>query len=112
VSTAAGEKTIVITGASDGIGLEASSQLAGRGHHVVMVGRNPGKLETALARVRAESPTVAVESFVCDFSVLDQVRRLAGDLLASYPRIDVLVSNAGTVFDRRTVTDDGIEATF
>jgi NAD(P)-dependent dehydrogenase (short-subunit alcohol dehydrogenase family) len=105
-------KTIVVTGASDGIGLEASSQLAAQGHHIVMVGRDPRKLESAVARVRSESPEVPIDSFVCDFASLAAVRELAGRLLASYPRIDVLVNNAGTVFDRRTLTDDGIEATF
>jgi retinol dehydrogenase 14 len=105
-------RTIVVTGASDGIGLEASSQLAAEGHHVVMVGRNPAKLSAAVKRVRQESPTVPVESFVCDFASFANVRALADQLLATYPRIDVLVNNAGTVFDRRTVTDDGVEATF
>ena len=106
------QKCVVITGASDGIGLEAASLLAAQGHRVVMVGRTAAKLDAAAARVRAESPDVPVDTFVCDFASLGAVRRLAGALLAAYPRIDVLVSNAGTVFDRRTVTEDGIEATF
>ena len=106
------QKTIVVTGASDGIGLEAASQLAAQGHHLVMVGRTPAKLAAAAARVRSESPDVPVETFICDFASLEDVRGLAHDLLAAYPRIDVLVSNAGTVFDKRTVTRDGLEATF
>jgi NAD(P)-dependent dehydrogenase (short-subunit alcohol dehydrogenase family) len=106
------QKTIVITGASDGIGLEAASQLALQGHHLVMVGRTPAKLGAAAARVRAESPDVPVETYLCDFASLADVRGLAHELGTAYPRIDVLVNNAGTVFDRRTVTEDGIEATF
>jgi retinol dehydrogenase-14 len=106
------QKTIVITGASDGIGLEAASQLARQGHHVVMVGRNPSKVTAAWKRIRHESPDVPVESFVCDFASQAAVRELAGELLAAYPRIDVLVNNAGTVFDKRRLTDDGIESTF
>jgi retinol dehydrogenase 14 len=105
-------KTIVITGASDGIGLESSSQLAKDGHHLVMVGRNPAKLRAAGKRVRDESPDAPVESFECDFASQANVRELAGQLLAAYPRIDVLVNNAGTVFDKRRLTDDGIESTF
>jgi NAD(P)-dependent dehydrogenase (short-subunit alcohol dehydrogenase family) len=112
MSTTPVQKLIVITGASDGIGLEASSQLAAQGHHLVMVGRTPTKLEAAVARVRAESPDVPVESFLCDFASLADVRGLAHELLASYPRIDVLVNNGGTVHDKRTVTRDGHEATF
>lgn len=107
-----GQKTIVVTGASDGIGLEACSQLAAQGHHLVMVGRTPRKVDAAVARIRAESPDVPVESFLCDNTSLSDVRGLAHDLRAAYPRIDVLVNNAGTVFDKRTVTRDGIEATF
>jgi NAD(P)-dependent dehydrogenase (short-subunit alcohol dehydrogenase family) len=112
MSAAPALKTIVVTGASDGIGLESSSQLAAEGHHLVMVGRNPKKLETAVARVRHESPDAQVESFICDFASFAAVRDLAAKLLASYPRIDVLVNNAGTVHDKRTLTEDGIEATF
>jgi retinol dehydrogenase 14 len=112
VNTVPDQLHIVVTGASDGIGLESSSQLAAQGHHVVMVGRNPAKLEAAVARVRRESPQAPIESFVCDFASFAAVRELAATLLASYPRIDVLVNNAGTVFDKRTLTEDGNEATF
>lgn len=105
-------KTIVVTGASDGIGLEAASRLAADGHHVVMVGRSPAKLGAAVARVQRESPDARVDSFTCNFASLTEVRSLAADLLEACPRIDVLISNAGTVFDKRTVTEDGYEATF
>lgn len=105
-------RTIVITGASDGIGLEWASQLAAQAHHLVLVGRNPEKLAAAVARVQHESPHARVDSHACDFGELDQVRQLAADLLASYPRIDVLVNNAGGAHDRRTVTPDGHETTF
>jgi NAD(P)-dependent dehydrogenase (short-subunit alcohol dehydrogenase family) len=112
MSAATAPRTIVVTGASDGIGLEASSQLAADGHHLVMVGRNPQKLDAAVARVRRESPDAQVDSLLCDFASFAAVHELASELLASYPRIDVLVNNAGTVHDKRTVTEDGIEATF
>jgi NAD(P)-dependent dehydrogenase (short-subunit alcohol dehydrogenase family) len=110
--TTAGQKLIVITGASDGIGLEAASQLAAQGHHLVLVGRTPAKVDAAVRRLRAESPASPVEWHLCDNTSLADVRGLAHELLAAYPRIDVLVNNAGTVFDKRTVTRDGIEATF
>jgi NAD(P)-dependent dehydrogenase (short-subunit alcohol dehydrogenase family) len=106
------QKLIVITGASDGIGLEAASQLAAQGHHVALVGRNSDKLAAAVKRIRAETPTAPVDSFVCDFAVLQEVRNLASGLLAAYPRIDVLINNAGTVYDKRTQTVDGYESTF
>lgn len=109
---AAAQKTIVITGASDGIGLEAAAQLAAQGHRVVLVGRNPDKLAAAAKRIQAESPGALAGSHVCDFASLAEVRKLADALLAAYPRIDVLVNNAGTVYDKRSETVDGYESTF
>ncbi|HEX3931375.1 MAG TPA: SDR family oxidoreductase [Nocardioides sp.] len=107
-------RTYVITGASDGIGLECASQLARAepGCRLVLVGRDPRRTEAAAGRIRTESPGVVVDPMLCDLSSQDAVRRLAGDLLETCDRIDVLVNNAGTVFARRTLTADGIEATF
>ena len=106
-------KTVVITGASDGIGLECASQIAALpGHRLVLIGRTPAKLEAAVRRLADESPGAPVTSYACDFARLDDVRRLAGSLLDDCERIDVLVDNAGTVFDKRTLTVDGHESTF
>lgn len=102
---------IVITGASDGIGLEAASQLAAQGHDLVMVGRSPEKTAAAADRVRRESPGVGVETELADYTSLAQVRAL-GERLAAGPPVDVLVNNAGTVFAQRTITADGHEATW
>ena len=65
-----------------------------------------------MGRIRAEQPSCRVDSLLCDFADQPAVRRLAGDLLATCDRIDVLINNAGTVFSRRTLTADGIESTF
>jgi NAD(P)-dependent dehydrogenase (short-subunit alcohol dehydrogenase family) len=106
--------TYVITGGSDGIGLECASRIARErpDSRIALVGRSPDRTATAVGRIRRESPEVSVDSFLCDFGDLAAVRRLADDLLAACARIDVLVNNAGTVFARRTLTVDGIEATF
>lgn len=104
------QKTIVITGASDGIGLEAASHLAARGHHLVIVGRNPEKTAAALQRVQHDDP--AATSHLVDMGDLAQVRELAAALRADLPSIDVLCNNAGTVFAKRQLTVDGFEATF
>jgi NAD(P)-dependent dehydrogenase (short-subunit alcohol dehydrogenase family) len=103
--------TIVVTGATNGIGLEAALQLAADGHRLVLVGRNPDRLEAAEDAVR-RAGAARVDAHRADFASLDSVRELARDLLERYEQIDVLVSNAGTVHARRTVTGDGIEATF
>jgi NAD(P)-dependent dehydrogenase (short-subunit alcohol dehydrogenase family) len=109
-----GPKTYVITGGSDGIGLECASQLgrAEPGCRVIVIGRDPRRTAAAVGRLRAESPQCASDSLLCDFADQGAVRRLADDLLRTCQRIDVLVNNAGTVFPRRTLTADGVEATF
>ena len=104
-------RTIVVTGASAGIGLESALQLGADGHHLVLVGRHEVRLADAAEAVRAAGSPL-VETFVADFALLDSVRGLARDLLERLERIDVLVSNAGTVFAHRTITGDGLEATF
>ncbi len=98
-------KTIVITGASDGIGAAAARQLHRDGHQVVVVGRSPTKTQAVAAELGADA-------FVADFTHLDEVRRLAAELDAAYPRIDVLANNAGGIFGDRTKTADGYEMTF
>lgn len=106
--------TFVITGASDGIGLECADQIAAvePGCRLVLVGRNPTRTTAAVARIRQAHNECRVDSLLCDLADQDAVRRLAADLLATCDRIDVLLDNAGTVYARRTLTVDGIEATF
>ena len=99
------ERTIVITGASDGIGAAAARALAATGDQVVVVGWSPQKT----AAVAAE---LGVASYVADFARLDEVRELAATLLAEHPRIDVLANNAGGIMGDRTETIDGHEKTF
>lgn len=105
-------KTILITGATSGIGYEASILLAKEGHRVVMVGRDQAKAERCVAEVKARSGSTQVEFLLGDFASQQSVRALAAAFLAKYERLDVLVNNAGTVFNERQVTGDGIEATW
>jgi retinol dehydrogenase-14 len=104
-------KTILITGATDGIGLESAKQLGEQGHRLLLVGRNPAKLDAAAAAVRSAGAS-SVETLETDFAELASVRKLADQVLSSVDHLDVLVNNAGTVFDKRVVTVDGLEATF
>jgi NAD(P)-dependent dehydrogenase (short-subunit alcohol dehydrogenase family) len=98
-------RTVVLTGASSGIGAAAAVELAALGATVVPVGRDPGRL----AKVAEQ---VGTEPFQADFASLEDVRRLASDLLAAHDRIHVLVNNAGLVAGRRRLTEDGHELTF
>ncbi len=105
-------KTCVITGATGGIGLETAARLGALGARLVLVGRNRAKGETALARLRARLPGVAVEMHYADLSRPDEITRLADALLGTAARIDVLVNNAGAIFAGRKTTPDGLELTF
>jgi NAD(P)-dependent dehydrogenase (short-subunit alcohol dehydrogenase family) len=99
-------RTLVVTGASDGIGEAAARALHRRGATVVVVGRSPDK-------TRAVGDDLGVEHHVVDFARLDEVRRLGHDLCDRHERIDVLCNNAGLIAgSRRTLTADGHELTF
>ena len=97
-------KTIVITGASDGIGAAAARQLKASGHLVVVVGRSPQKTAAVANEIKAPYLTA-------NFADLREVRSLANSLLSQYPRIDVLANNAGGIFGTREKTVDGFEKT-
>ncbi|HVR95735.1 MAG TPA: SDR family oxidoreductase [Thermoanaerobaculia bacterium] len=105
-------KNVLVTGATSGIGLEASVELARRGARVTMVGRDRRKTEAAVAEVKARSGSGEVSFLLCDFSSQAEIRRLAQDVLAGHGRLDVLVNNAGAVNKERRLTVDGIETTF
>jgi NAD(P)-dependent dehydrogenase (short-subunit alcohol dehydrogenase family) len=96
-------KTVVITGASSGIGLETARALAGMGARVVAVVRNRAKAEAALP---------GTELVIADLYSLADVRRAGAELRAACPRIDVLVNNAGLIHGTRELTVDGFERTF
>ncbi len=105
-------RTCVVTGANSGIGLEAVRQLAELGADVVMVGRNPERLEQARASFEgAVRGRALITTEVIDVSSLQSVRAGAARLLESHPQIDVLVNNAGVLLDSRQVSTDGIELT-
>jgi NAD(P)-dependent dehydrogenase (short-subunit alcohol dehydrogenase family) len=98
-------KTIVITGASSGLGAKAAKRLAGEGWHVAVVGRNPERTADVAA-------TVGGTPFVADFDRLSDVRSLAAGLLDRFPRIDGLANNAGGLVSKRGRSEDGHERTF
>src|SRR5215831_8540683 len=105
-------KIVLVTGASSGIGLEASIKLARMGAEVVMVARNAAKGEAALADAKARSGSSKLSLLLCDFASQAEVRRLAAEFREHHSRLDVLVNNAGTVNPKRELTVDGIEQTF
>src|SRR3954471_12904079 len=91
-------RTAVITGANTGLGYETAAVLAGKGAHVVLAVRNPDKGKQAAERITATHPGADVTVAKLDLTSLDDIRTAAGELRARYPRIDLLINNAGVMY--------------
>ncbi len=101
------QKTILITGSTDGIGLETAKMLADDGHRVLMHGRNPKKLDAAMHAVDGET-----EGYVADLSRIADVHTLAREVTAKHETLDVLVNNAGVLKTPQMITPDGHDVRF
>ncbi len=105
-------KSVLVTGATGGIGQATAAGLAALGARVGITGRDQVRAEAAAAGIRAALGSPAVDVFAADLSVQAGVRRLAALVLDSYPRLDVLVNNVGGFWAHRHLTADGLERTF
>ncbi len=105
-------KTCLITGGTSGIGLVTACELARFGAEVVITARSQEILAKSIEKLRSQSGNERVSGLVADLSSQAEVRSLAKDFIAHYPRLDVLINNAGAVYLRRSVSVDGIEMTF
>jgi NAD(P)-dependent dehydrogenase (short-subunit alcohol dehydrogenase family) len=104
-------KTCLVTGATAGIGAVTAAALAGRGATVCIVGRSRAKCDATVAQIRRDSGNAAVDALVADLASQADIRRLAAEFRERYPRLDVLVNNAGGMFPTRQESVDGIEMT-
>jgi NAD(P)-dependent dehydrogenase (short-subunit alcohol dehydrogenase family) len=105
-------KTVLLTGASSGIGKASALELARLGATVVMVCRDQTKAEAAVAEIKAAVPDARLEVLYADLSSMAEVRKLADEFRARHDRLDVLLNNAGAILMERVVTTDGLEKTF
>ncbi|MGH2758854.1 MAG: SDR family oxidoreductase [Actinomycetota bacterium] len=105
-------KTVLVTGANTGIGLETAAGLAAMGAEVVITSRDATKGTAAVDEIRRRHPDAKVDVMELDLSRLEDVRRFAADFNERFPQLNVLVNNAGLILADRELTEDGFESTF
>lgn len=105
-------KTILITGSTDGIGLEAARMLVAAGHHVLLHGRNTAKLEAAEQMLADSAQPGQISSYLADLSDMTQVVSLAEAISAKHSQLDVLINNAGIFKTSEPITSDDLDVRF
>lgn len=111
-TTSMESKTVLVTGASSGLGKATARALAAMGARVIMACRDPGRGATARGEIVAATGSERVDLLIADLSTRDAIRGLAREVTKRYERLDVLVNNAGLVTARRRLTPEGFEMVF
>ena len=106
------EATVLVTGATDGLGKRVALELTQRGATVLVHGRSRERCEAVLEEVRRGTGSERAHYYLADLSSLGAVRGLAEQILSEHDRLDVLVNNAGVIAREREETEDGLELTF
>ena len=106
------QKTILVTGSTDGIGLAAAGMLVSMGHHVLLHGRNAAKLQAVEKTLAGQAGDGSVEGYVADLSRMADVEALAKAISDRHSRLDVLINNAGVFKTADPVTPEGLDARF
>jgi NAD(P)-dependent dehydrogenase (short-subunit alcohol dehydrogenase family) len=105
-------KVVVITGGTSGIGQVAAVALAGQGARIILIARDRSRAAGALAEINRAGPALAHRWVHADLASISETRKVAAEIIAGEPRIDVLINNAGALFNRRQLSLDGLEMTF
>lgn len=106
------KKTILITGSTDGIGLETAKMLVEAGHTILLHGRSPAKLQDTVSSLKAHAAGGTVEQFKADLSRMSDVKTLARDVAEKHTTLDVLINNAGVYSVPTVTTQDGLDVRF
>ena len=106
------QKKIIITGATDGIGLAAAKEIAKKDYHIGLVGRNPEKGKKAIETIISYSGNENLDFFECDLSLVKNVKSLSEQIKQKYNKVDVLLNNAGGANKKKIITSEGLEKTF
>ncbi|MEZ8721906.1 SDR family NAD(P)-dependent oxidoreductase [Vibrio pomeroyi] len=106
------QKIILITGATDGIGLETAKALTQQGHHVLIHGRNPAKVHKVVTALSRLSKNAIIESYIADLSTLSDVDKLATQIKSNHKRLDILINNAGVYKVSDVTTPDNLDVRF
>jgi NAD(P)-dependent dehydrogenase (short-subunit alcohol dehydrogenase family) len=105
-------KVVVLTGGTSGIGRVAANELSRRGAKIVLIARDRVRAVDALADITKAGPGLEHRTFIADLASIADTGRVAAEIAAAEPRIDVLINNAGALFNRRQLSPDGVELTF
>lgn len=105
-------KVYVVTGASQGIGLETVRGLLDAGHTVLFTARSKDKVDSTIANIKSTHPLAKVEGYVADMSLQRDIRKAASEMLSKHPVIDGLINNVGTWMSKHELTKEGIETVY
>jgi NAD(P)-dependent dehydrogenase (short-subunit alcohol dehydrogenase family) len=105
-------KTCVVTGATSGIGQVAAEELARMGARLILIARDRARGEATLRRLRERATGAAHQVYYADLMHIAAVKRVAAEIAAAEPRVDILINNAGGIFSFRGLTQDGLERHF
>ena len=106
------KKNIIITGATDGIGLAAAKVIASKNYQIGLVGRNPEKGKKAIETIQSKTGNENLDFFQCDLSSVKNIKKLSDEIKNKYSKIDVLLNNAGGANKTKVITSEGLEKTF
>ena len=106
------DKTVLITGSTDGIGKQTALELAEMGAKVILHGRNKSKAKQVLQEIERKTGNDRLDFFIANLSSLQQIRTMGADIRRKYDRLDVLINNAGVAMNKLELSEDGYEMTF